>query len=142
MFPTTTIDPATLQAYLETEYWVRASPPFSLLAGKPSAELLDAHRTQGVSCSAFVTACNPFSQPFDHEANAARQRALASELASRDLVFLPGIGQHPSNQWPGEDSYLIFGLALESAKALSTRLEQNAFIWCAENAVPQLILLK
>ncbi|HBO3135822.1 TPA: DUF3293 domain-containing protein [Pseudomonas aeruginosa] len=142
MFSTTTIESDTLQAYLETEYWVHASQPFRLLAGKPSADLLDAHQAHGASCSTFVTACNPFSQPLEHEANAIRQSDLADELTKRGLVFVPGIGQHPSNQWPGEDSYLVFGLELESAKALAIRLEQNAFIWSGENAVPQLILLK
>ena len=41
-----------------------------------------------------------------------------------------------------EESFLVYGLTLEAAKALGTRLEQNAFIWSGEDAVPQLILLR
>jgi hypothetical protein len=49
---------------------------------------------------------------------------------------------HRSNHLSGEASYLIFGLTLEAAKALRTRLEQNAIVWTGADAVPQLILLR
>ena len=58
------------------------------------------------------------------------------------LEFVAGIGQHPSNQWPGEPSYLVFGLTLEAAKTLGTRLEQNAIVWNGSDGTPQLILLR
>jgi len=67
---------------------------------------------------------------------------LAKELTSRSLEFVTGIGQHPSNKWPGEPSYLVFGLTLEASKVLGTRLEQNAIIWSGSDGVPQLILLR
>jgi len=53
-----------------------------------------------------------------------------------------GIGKHPSNDWPGEDSFLVFGLNLEAARALGARFEQNGFIWSSADGVPQLILLR
>ncbi len=52
------------------------------------------------------------------------------------------IGQHPSNSWAGEESFLVFGVSLEAAKALGRRFEQNAIVWSAADAVPQLILLR
>jgi hypothetical protein len=142
LLPASAIDPPTLQAYLETDYRVHGEPGFTLRVGRASAELLAAHKRRRTDCSAFLTACNPFSQPLDAAANAARQAALAKELSSRSLAFLPGVGQHPSNGWPGEDSFLVFGLTLEAAKALGTRLEQNGIVWSGADAVPQLILLR
>ncbi len=142
MFSASVIDPRTIRTYLETEYRVHGEPGFTLRVGKASADLLSAHRRQMADCSAFLTACNPFSEPFDEAANAARQAALAKELSSRGLAFLPGIGQHASNSWPGEDSFLVFGMTLEGARALGARFEQNGFVWSGADAVPQLILLR
>jgi hypothetical protein len=142
LFSASVIDPRTIQAYLETEYRVHGEPGFTLRVGKASADLLSAHRRQMADCSAFLTACNPFSEPFDESANAARQAALAKELSSRGLAFLPGIGQHASNSWPGEDSFLVFGMTLEAAKVLGARFEQNGFVWSGTDAAPQLILLR
>ena len=142
MFSASAIDPRTGQAYLETEYRVHGKPGFTLRVGQASADLLSAHKRQKADCSAFLTACNPFSEPFDVAANAERQAALAKELSRRSLMFLPGIGQHPSNEWPGEESFLVFGLTLEAAKVLGSKFEQNGFIWTGADAVPQLILLR
>lgn len=136
------IDSTIVQAYRETEYRVFAEPAFILKVGQASAELLAAHKRHKTQCSAFLTACNPFSQPFDAASNAERQAALAKELRQRSLVFESGIGQHPGNGWPGEESFLVYGLTLESAKVVGTRLEQNAFVWSGADAVPQLILLR
>ena len=55
---------------------------------------------------------------------------------------MQGLGEHPTNGWPGEASYLIFGLTLEAAKMLGMRLEQNAIVWTGADTVPQLVLLR
>jgi hypothetical protein len=104
--------------------------------------LASEHKRHRVDCSAYITACNPFSQILDDKANVERHAALGREISQRRLTCIEGIGQHPSNQWPGEASYLIFGLTLEAAKALGTRLDQNAIVWSSTDAVPQLILLR
>ncbi len=142
MFSASAIGPGTVQAYLETEYRVLVDPPFTLRVGRASAELLSAHKRQKADCSAFLTACNPFSQAFDAASNEVRQAALAKELTRRSLPYVQGVGQHPSNQWPGEESFLVFGLTLQAAKTLGARLEQNGFIWSGADAVSQLILLR
>ncbi len=142
LFSASAIDPRTVQAYLETEYRVHGEMGFTLRVGPASADLLSAHKRQKAECSAFLTACNPFSEPFDPAANAARQAALAKELTRRSLFFLTGIGQHPSNEWPGEDSFLVFGLTLEAAKVLGSKFEQNGFVWNGADAIPQLIWLR
>ncbi len=142
MFSASVIDPLTIQAYLETEYRVHGEAGFALWVGQPSAELLSAHKRHKTDCSAFLTACNPFSEVCDPTTNARRQKALAEELSIRRLEFIPGIGKHPTNGWQGEDSFLVFDLALEDAKELGTRLEQNGFVWSGADATPQLILLR
>lgn len=110
--------------------------------GLPCPELAALHRTHHATCSAFITACNPCSHPLDPAANANRHKALAAELTRRALPFLEGIGQHPSNQWPGEPSYLVFQLPLAAAKTLGHDLEQNAIVRTGEDAIPQLVLLR
>lgn len=142
MFQDSAIHPSTIQAYLETEYRVYGEPGFTLRVGQANADLLSAHKRQRVDCSAFLTACNPFSLSVDEADNMAKQAALAKELSRRSLVFLQGVGQHPSNEWPGEASFLVFGLTLEAAKALGSRFEQNGFVWSGTDAVPRLILLR
>ena len=136
------IDAVTVQAYQETEYRAHGDEPFSLWVGESCPALAAAQKRHRVDCSAYITACNPFSRVLDDQANAERHAALGRELCQRSLASIEGIGQHPSNRWPGEASYLIFGLTLEAAKALGTRLEQNAIIWAGSDAVPQLILLR
>jgi hypothetical protein len=135
------IDAATLQAFRETEYRVHSNEPFILRVGEACSALAAAHKRHRVDCSAYITACNPFSQIFDDEANAERHAALGLEIAQRSLSSIKGIGQHPASHWK-EASYLVFGLTLEAAKTLGTRLEQNAILWTGADAVPQLILLR
>jgi hypothetical protein len=142
LFSESVIPKDLIQAYMETEFRVLEGLPFTLRVGSASSELLVAHKRHRVECSAFLTACNPFSQELTDEANGERQKALAEELASRSLEYVDGVGQHPSNQWPGEPSYLVFGLTLEAAKTLGIRLEQNAIVWSGSDGTPQLILLR
>jgi hypothetical protein len=136
------IDAATVQAYRETGYAVHGDAPFTLRVGEACAALDAAQQRHRVNCSAYITACNPFSQRLDDHANAERHAALGRELDQRSLASLPGVGRHPSNRWPGEVSYLIFGLTLPAARTLGTRLEQNAILWAGADAVPQLVLLR
>jgi hypothetical protein len=115
-----TLDLTLVQTYRETDYRVFASPPFTLRVGQRSAELAAAHRRHGVAHSAYVTACNPFSQALDHAANAARHASLGRQLAERGLPAIEGLGKHPNPRqpWPGEPSYLVLGLDLAAAMAL------------------------
>lgn len=142
MFSASIIDPRTVQAYTETAYHVHGEPGFTLRVGEASAELLAAHARQGVDCSAYLTAWNPFSRKTDHATNAARQAELIDALTRLGLVCMPGLGRHPSNDWPGEDSVLALGLGLDAAMALGVRFDQNAIVWSGADAVPQLILLR
>lgn len=147
----TSLEPSLVQAYRETHYRVNGPlvpprppghPSLTLLVDEHSLELVDLHLKYGVACSAFITACNPHSVAIADAANMARHANLASYLQKSGLTYLEGIGRHPHNEWPGEPSYLVLGLAMQDAKALATELEQNAFVWSGEDAVPKLVLLK
>lgn len=138
----TVIPEDIVQAYLETQYRVNANPAFTLRVGVQSADLITLHKGLGKGCSTFITAWNPWSKQLGILENKALNEALSEQLDQLGLPYIGGIGQHPSNAWPGEESFLVFGLPLDESKALGSRFEQNALIWCSEDATPQLILLR
>jgi hypothetical protein len=142
LFSKTDIDAATVQAYLDTEYRVQCDTPFALQIGTINDALLSIYKSYQVDCCAFLTACNPFSQIVSATDNSIRQCQLADELAIRGLTYLPGIGQHPSNNWPGEESFLVLNLNLQAAKKIGEQFGQNAIVWCGAAGLPELILLR
>jgi len=135
------ISPATITAYLETDYRIFNEPPFALRIGINSAQLEKLYQQHKTSCGVFITACNPFSRKLDDATNAAKQAELAKELTQRSLSFIEGEGKHPSGEWT-EPGYLVLGLSLDEAKALGWQFEQNAIVWCGTDAVPELVLLR
>lgn len=146
LLPESVISPSLIQAYLAASYHVDAEPPFTLKVGvfsDPLARLLQRHPCD---CAAYLTACNPLSQDVGKAENAARQAGLRRELKARSLQFIDGVGldsqREAAQKWPGEASFLVFGLSLEASRALARKHEQNALIWCGKDAVPQLVLLR
>jgi hypothetical protein len=142
LFPDSDIPRDTIQAYLETHYHVRGNAPTTLKIGETNATLAVLHRAADVECSAFVTAFNPFSGEQPADVNAARQQELARVLAQRGLTTIDGLGEHPTNGWDGEASFLALGLALDDAIQLGKQHGQNAIVWAGIDAMPQLILLR
>jgi hypothetical protein len=140
-YPDSTLPPGLIQAYRDTHYKAPGLD-LTLVVDPPNPELDLAHRRHRSGCSAFITACNPYSAELTSAENEVRQKNLASELGMHGLAFVDAIGQHPTNGWEGEPSFLVFGLTLEAAKTLCARLEQNGFVWSGADAVPRLILLK
>ncbi|QEZ45433.1 DUF3293 domain-containing protein [Cupriavidus oxalaticus] len=138
----TVIDAATLQAYRETHYRVLGDAPMILRVDQASVPLATLHQALGVTCSAFITAANPFSQRCDDNANAARQQALAQDVAEMGLRSMAAAGEHPANGWPAEPSFLVPGLSLADARRLGERFGQNAVVWSGADAVPRLVLLR
>lgn len=136
------ISQSLLQAYQEADFRVHALPPFLLKIGVASPQLAQLYHQHGSTCAAFLTACNPYSEPMGDVENAAFQHKLSRELTSLGLSFLPGIGQDSQGQWPGEPSFLVLDLPLEAAKTMGAQYRQNALVWCGADAVPQLILLR
>lgn len=97
----------------------------------------------GHRCAAFITACNPLGRLQSPEENLAACAHLLDKL--RQLVradqIIEGKGYDPVGVWPGEKSFLVLGLSLETSRMLGKEFRQNAMVWIGENAVPRLILL-
>ncbi len=132
----------TIQAYRETDYRVSGDLPLVLRINEFNKPLAALYKTNQANCCCYITACNPLSHIISDASNADRQSVLAADLESRGLIFFKGIGEHPSGKPPGEPSFLVLGIALEAAKSLGNKYEQNAIVWCGSDAVPQLILLR
>jgi hypothetical protein len=133
------ITPELVQAFMETEYFVHADPAFKMKIGQPCPELARLMAEHKAQCAAFITAWNPFSQALSLTENEQRQQALKAQIKTHGLSWIEGIGQHPSNQWPGEPSVLILTLNRASATELAAQYEQHAFVWADETAVPTLV---
>ena len=99
-----TISKELWQAYLETDFKVFAENSFTMKVGQYSSELNSIIKKSKHSSAAFITAYNPYSKQLSNTENIARQKQLKIEIAKRGLTTIEGIGQHPSNQWPGEPS--------------------------------------
>ena len=139
-----------VQAYRETQYRAHlkdagkdsGEESIVLKVDVTSAPLKGLHLRTGVDCSAFITACNPWSRALSDAQNAQRMQGLMDVLRARSLRWYPGTGQHPNNGWPAEPSLLVLGLSLAAARVLAASFEQNAFVWSGADATPQLILLR
>lgn len=142
MFSESLISPETIQAYRETEFRVDSDTPLTLRIAEPNDGLFGLFKANRSDTCAFVTACNPLGQLLGESENAQLHDQLAHELRFRSLSFIHGEGKHPVGDWPGEPSFLIFGLSLEAARSLGKRFEQNAIVWCGPDAIPQLVLLR
>ena len=136
------ISQGTVQAYHETEFRVFAEKSLTLKISIKSEALLALYKDNRSESCAFVTACNPIGELLSDEQNSNLQKQLEEEIKFRGLNFIPGEGKHPIGDWPAESSFLIFDLSLESAKTLGRKFNQNAVVWCNQDAIPQLILLR
>ncbi len=132
----------TIAAYRQTHYHVEGELSATLIIGQRSEALARIHRTYDVTCSAYLTPCNPFSEILTDQANADRTHACGETLLREGHRYLTGVGQHPSSPWPGEASFLVLGLDLAGARRLGQRYEQNAIVWTGKDLMPTLILLR
>ncbi|MBC7548720.1 MAG: DUF3293 domain-containing protein [Polaromonas sp.] len=138
----TSIAEQLLESYRETDYQVHGPESFTLKIGQPSTSLLRRYRQHRCDCAAFITACNPLSRKLTTSVNDQLHRDLMTDLTTRSLIFVEGIGIGKDPDWPGEASHLIFGLELEASRVLGQKFNQNAIVWCGPDATPQLVLLR
>lgn len=69
MFQDSVIAQSSIQAYPETNYHVHGATPLTLNIDVANAGLAALHKTHSVESSAYVTACNPFSQALELRSN-------------------------------------------------------------------------
>ena len=134
---------ALIAAYRATHYCVNGvTPPFLMKVDQMSTDLDDCQRAHGVSCSAFLTAWNPWSRATAEEINHAAQRELAALLSGRGHRVLEGLAVDPTGHWEGEESFLVLGIGCNEAIEVGRKFRQNGFLWSAADAVPRLVLLE
>ncbi len=92
--------------------------------------------------AAFLTACNPGSEPQPTEVNAQAHARLGAELTAAGYRLVQGAGEDPTGVWTAESSYLVLGMALDAAQEVGRRYGQNAIVWAGADAVPELVLLR
>ncbi len=128
------------RAFEETHYIVHHVPPFTLRIGLTCSELDALLQATGHDCAAFITAWNPMSEPLPEVENRMHQQRLVDELTDKGYRCIPGIGQHPDNGWPGEESVLVPGLQLGEARLISKAYRQWAFVWAEAGQPSQRVL--
>ena len=133
------LPPELRRAFEETHYQIHHQSPFTLRIGQLSPELDALLHASGHSCAAFITACNPMSEPLPDAENRARQQQLVDELMRQGHVCIPGLGQHPGNGWSGEESALVLGLPKSDALQIARTHRQWAFVWVALGQTAQLV---
>lgn len=133
--------PVLVDSYRLAHYLVQAEPPFVLRVSVHSPALAALLRMHSTSSAAFITACNPASELLPAEENDQRQALLLQCIEQLGLHWLPGRGEDPAGEWPGEDSFLVLGIEKETACGLGRQFGQNAIVFCDSDAVPQLVVL-
>ena len=141
--PQSEIPDELIEAYRATEYVCGLGhDAFVLRIGVPSSPLAALYSSVGVSSAAYLTACNPKSEPQDAEANAEAHMRLGAELVAAGYQPVEGVAQDPAEHWPAEHSYLVLGITIHAAREIGRRYGQNAVVWTGADAVPELLLLR
>lgn len=125
--------------YRTAHYCVFANPGFVLRIGEQSSPLENFYRQHNVKSAAFITAWNPYGQKIAEADNRERNARLAATIHDTGFAFFPGIGKSPDDKWIGEDSFLVLGITREAAFNIGKQCEQNAIVFCGENAVSELV---
>ena len=79
------------------------------------------------------------------EANEASHLRLGRELKSPHAIVIKGAGAdadaNANAVWSQEKSYFALSADLDSVRAIGRCYRQDAVVWVARDAMPQLILL-
>lgn len=129
-------------AYRSTNYKVHTNPQIILKVGEFCSDLEDLFHNFNFSTACFITAYNPQSAELSKVQNAQLQEMLHSDLVSKKLHIINGLGSDPSGEWEGEPSFLVMDISFSDAKSLGKKYKQNAILWCDQRCTPELILLR
>lgn len=140
LFPT--LAPELLSQYLETEFHVYCDAPFAFRIGVYSAEIHALHQNKKSPCSAFVTACNPFSRSIGDKVNNRLHAELIDGQLAKGFQVIEGEGRHPGGSWAAEKSCLIFSADENYAVGLGKRFKQHAVVFIGVDAIPRLVCIK
>ena len=132
---------ALLSSYRNAIYRVAApAGNVDLKVGVRSSELSALLEKHGARSAAFITACNPRSEPRTSTCNTRANRALRQAITALGLRTLTGVGFDQQGAWPGEESLLVLNISQDAALALGRKFQQHAVIWIGADARPGLLL--
>jgi hypothetical protein len=138
----TAIAETTLQAYRETEYRTEGAIRVTLKVDTNHLALRQFYALYDAESVTFVTAYNPQGCSNDPADNLRRHDRLRAQLQRRRVTYFEGAGAHPSNGWPPEPSFLVFGLDFDESSALGRQYEQDAIVWAGIDCKVRLVLLR
>jgi hypothetical protein len=137
------ISAAKYAAYRNTEYkFERGAKLITLRVGEACSELATLYIETGFSSGVFTTAYNPFGKSQSTHENETANARLRTDLSAQTSYIFEGAGIDPSGDWPGEKSFFALGIAVQTAKKLGRKYQQDAIVWTNQSAIPELILLR
>lgn len=128
-------------AYRKTSYMVDAlaASGVAIRIGECCPPLDDLLARTGTSLWAFITACNPRSEPLSIAENAARTKQLREVIEREGYALLPGAGVPDEAGWPPEPSFLVPGITVEDAMEIGRLFEQHAIVVGSRGAAAALL---
>jgi hypothetical protein len=143
LLPQTELSPELVSAYHKTEFrFDGEAGSVSLRTGEYCNDLDAIMRDLGCRSACYITAFNARSSACPEEDNVAANGALRADILRMGLSYRDGIGIDPSDKWPGEPSFLVFGITFDGAQSLGAKYGQNAIVWIDDDAIPTLMLLR
>ena len=136
-----TIAPELYEAYRSTRYYAWIDKEGLVLQvdspSSPLKKLMDEH---GALSGCFITAWNPFGEACGEGTNVAANEKLRHVLANAGWKVFEGEGKGSDDSWPAEASYLVLGCTRNDAIGLCEAFDQNAVLWFASDATPQILV--
>ena len=130
-----------LAAYQATTYTARlGESDVRLRVGARCPQLDRELAARKLSSWAYLTACNPGSQPLPTTENRERQQELRRAVEDGGWACFPGAGVPDTSTWTPEESLLILGIQRRSALELARRFGQLAIVWGTRDAAAELLL--
>lgn len=125
------MDAELLRQYKNTDYWFVANDrKITLSVGSTNSDFNSLCHDVNCKTGAFITAFNPHSHLLSINENRRRNRLLEADLQKlMNVEYFYGAGEDRDNQWPAEESFIIFGVQQQTVIDLARQYQQNAFLW-------------
>jgi len=124
-------------AYQETIYQIE-NPDITIKYGHNNPTLDIFLQKLGARNWTFISAANPRSVLQSEQLNAWNNANLEIDLSRTRYAYTYALGIPISGDWPPENSFIIFDMPLDEARALSQKYNQNAILIGRINGVSRL----
>ena len=128
-----------LEAYQRSTYWVLGSVPLALHVDIPNEAVGHWLGENLAGKAAFLTPCNPRSEPLTTAVNAGLMRQAQATLQAMGLTFAKGVSMGAEGGWC-EPGMLVWPVSFQTAMDLAREWQQNAFIWLDDVWTPRLVM--